>query len=239
MSPSPLLLLHIGGGTVGLLSGATAMSLRKGSRRHALAGNVFVISMLILAASGAVMAIMKFQPGNILGGTLTFYLIATAWWTAKRREGQTSIFDWAGLAVALTLATIEVTWGLQAAFSPTGMKYDYPPAPFFFLGTIAALCVVGDIRLLVRGGISGTQRLARHLWRMCFGLFIASASIFLARPHLFPVILRKTGVLYFLSFLPLLLMFFWLLRVRFKKHAIRVHIPRWNENVSIGPAGGA
>lgn len=26
------------------------------------------------------------------------------------------------------------------------------------------------------GGIRGTRRLARHLWRMCFGLFIASGS---------------------------------------------------------------
>jgi hypothetical protein len=50
---------------------------------------------------------------------------------------------------------------------------------------------------------------------MCFGLFIASLSIFLARPHLFPVLLNKTYVIPFLGFLPLILMIFWLLRVRF------------------------
>ena len=70
--------------------------------------------------------------------------------------------------------------------------------------------------MLVRGGVSGTQRIARHLWRMCFALFIAAASIFLARQHLFPDLLRRTGVLVFLSVLPLLLMIFWLIRVRFK-----------------------
>jgi cell division protein FtsW (lipid II flippase) len=62
--------------------------------------------------------------------------------------------------------------------------------------------------------IDGTQRLARHLWRMCFALFIASMSVFLARQHLFPAILRTTGVLYVLSFSPLLLMIFWLIRIR-------------------------
>ena len=81
MKFSPLLLLHICSGTLGLLSGAVAVSFLKGSRRHAVAGNVFVIAMLSLAASGAYMAIMKSQPGNILGGTLTFYLVLTAWLT--------------------------------------------------------------------------------------------------------------------------------------------------------------
>jgi hypothetical protein len=69
--------------------------------------------------------------------------------------------------------------------------------------------------MLVRNGISGTQRIARHLWRMCFALFIAAASIFLARQQIFPAFLRKTGALFLLSFLPLILMIFWLVRVRF------------------------
>jgi len=92
------------------------------------------------------------------------------------------------------------------------------------LGVVATLATIGDIRLLVRDGIAGTQRIARHLWRMCFAFFIAAGSIFLARQHLFPVIMRKTGTLYFLSFLPLILMIFWLFRVRLSKRFASV----WN-----------
>ncbi|HTA25826.1 MAG TPA: hypothetical protein VK763_20010 [Terriglobales bacterium] len=213
---SPLLALHITAGTLGMLSGFVAAFLRKGSRRHGLAGNVFVVSMLTLSATGVYLAIMKSQPGNILGGTLTFYLVATAWMAARRRDGETSMFDWAALLVVLGVAACELTFGLEAAFSRTGLKYDYPPGPYFFMGSIAVLAVTGDVRMLVRGGVSGTQRIARHLWRMCFALFIAAASIFLARQHLFPDLLRRTGVLVFLSVLPLLLMIFWLIRVRFK-----------------------
>jgi hypothetical protein len=69
--------------------------------------------------------------------------------------------------------------------------------------------------MLVRGGSSGAARIARHLWRMCFAFFIASASIFLARQQLFPAVLRRTGALILLSFLPLILMIFWLVRIRF------------------------
>jgi hypothetical protein len=85
------------------------------------------------------------------------------------------------------------------------------------LGSVALFATIGDVRMLMRGGIAGTQRIARHLWRMCFALFVAAASIFLARQHLFPAILQKTGALIFLSFLPLLLLVYWMVRVRFAK----------------------
>jgi hypothetical protein len=213
---SPILFLHILAGTLGMLSGFVAAFLRKGSRRHGIAGKVFVIAMLSLSASGVYLAIMKSQPGNILGGTLTFYLVGTAWMTARRTDNaEPGIFDWGALLVVLAVAASQITFGLEAAFSQTGLKYDYPPWPYFFMGSVALLAVIGDVRMLVRNGISGAQRIARHLWRMCFALFIAASSIFLARQHIFPAILQRTGVLYFLSFLPLLLMIFWMLRVRF------------------------
>jgi hypothetical protein len=220
MSTHPLLIFHICAGTLGLLSGAVAVSFLKGSRRHGVAGNIFVIAMMGLAASGAYMALLKSQPGNILGGTLTFYLVTTAWMTARRRDTGTGIVDWVALLVVFAVAAVDVTFGLEAANSQTGLKYGYPPGPYFFLGSVALLASIGDIRMLVRGGISGTQRIARHLWRMCFGLFIASSSIFLARPHLFPALMRKTGMLFLLSFLPLILMIYWLIRVLFTKYAM-------------------
>jgi hypothetical protein len=198
-----------------MLSGFVAVFLRKGSRRHGLAGNVFVIAMLSLSASGVYMAIVKSQPGNILGGALTFYLVATAWMTARRRDGAPGIFDWSALLIVLGVGACQLTFGLEAALSETGVKYEYPPWPYFFMGSVAVLAIVGDIRMLVRRGISGTPRIARHLWRMCFALFIAAGSIFLARQQVFPALVRKTGVLPLLSFLPMILMAFWLIRVRF------------------------
>jgi hypothetical protein len=218
---TPLLFLHIAAGTLGVLSGFVAVFLRKGSRRHGVVGNVFVISMLGLSASGVYLALMKSQPGNVLGGALTFYLVATAWMSARRRDGNPGLVDWAALLVASAVGVVNMTYGLEATISPTGMKYDYPPGPYFFLGSVALIAAAGDIRMLVRGGISGTKMIARHLWRMCFALFIASSSIFLARQHLFPALVRKTGVLFFLSFLPLMLMIFWLIRVSLSNRRAR------------------
>src|SRR6267378_3374619 len=94
---SPILVVHICGGTLGLLSGTAAMSFRKGSPRHVQAGKVFVASMLTMAVFAVYLAIKRHQPNNIGGGILTFYLIGTAWLTARRRDGETSRLDWVAL----------------------------------------------------------------------------------------------------------------------------------------------
>ena len=214
MGFSPVLFVHISSGICGLFSGAAAVALRKGSRRHALTGNIFVVSMMSLAATGVYLALLKGQPGNVLGGSFTFYLVATAWMTARRRDPGTDTFDWLALLTVLSVATVCIAYGFEASASPDGMHYRTTAGQYFFLGSVASIALAGDIRMLVRGGIDGTQRLARHLWRMCFALFVASGSIFLARQHLFPAVMRSTGALYLLTFLPLLLMIFWLIRVR-------------------------
>lgn len=217
MRLSPILLFHICGGTLGVLSGTVAIFLRKGSRRHAVAGTVFVISMLVLGASGLYMAILKTEPGNILGGAFTCYLVATSWISAKRKHVGPDIFHWGALLLVCALTIVELTLGIEAAISSTGMKYGYPPWPYLFIGFVALIAATGDVRMLIRRGISGTQRVARHLWRMCFAFFIASASIFLARTHLFPAVMRRTGALYLLSLFPVIMMMFWLMRIRFAR----------------------
>jgi len=104
---------------------------------------------------------------------------------------------------------------IEAAQSPTGTKGRSAASDFVVPFAVATLAAIGDARLLLRGGLRGAQRIGRHLWRMCFALFIASAAIFVARPQLFPALLSKTHVLLVLGIFPLALMVFWLARVLF------------------------
>jgi len=229
----PILVLHVCAGILGLLSGASAISFRKGSRRHRVAGNVFFISMLGLSVSGVYRAFMKHQMNNVFGGVLTFYLVATAWVTARRRDGETSLFDWGALLVAFAVGVVIVTYGFEAAKRPTHSIGGVPAGMFFFLGSVALLSAAGDVRMLVRGGLFGVHRIARHLWRMCFGLFIASGSLFLGQQQVFPALLRKTNVLFIPAILPLILMIFWLVRIRFTNAYKRKSMPRGGDVYSL------
>jgi uncharacterized membrane protein len=221
---SPVLLFHICAGATGVLSGFVAVFLRKGSRGHRLAGNVFFAAMLGLGASD-VLGFMKSEPTNVLAGILTCYLVTTAWMTARRRDEGTRIFDFGALLIALAVGSGYMTYGLAAVHSQTGLRDGVPAGMLFVMGSVALLAAAGDVRMLTRGGVSGARRLGRHLWRMCFALFIAAASVFMARQRLFPGILRQTGVLYLLSFLPLILMIFWLIRVRVTKAYKKMPLP--------------
>jgi uncharacterized membrane protein len=235
---SPVLVFHICAGTLGLLSGAAAMSFRKGSRRHRVTGNVFVISMLSLSSTGAYLGFMKHQTLNGLMGVLTFYLVATAWLTARRRDGKAGIFDLAALMAPLAVGASLASYGLEAANSQTGLKDGSPAVEYFIFGSMALLFAAGDVRMLVRGGVSGAQRIARHLRRMCFALFIAAGSFFLGQQQVFPAALRNSNVLFLLSILPLILMIFWLFRVRFTNAYKRESIPRGRDVYSL-PASSA
>jgi hypothetical protein len=228
MAYSLILLVHILAGTIGLLSGSAAIIFRKGSPRHVLAGKAFVAAMLTMAVGATYLAILKHQPGNIGGGILTFYLIGTGWLTARRRDGETSRFDWLLLLIPLTLGILTWTNGIKIVRSGASSQDGVPVGMTFFMGSIMLLAAVGDLRMLLRGGLFGAKRIARHLWRMCFGLFIAAGSFFFGpsnRPlrllsrvglgqHL-PVALFSPALYMILTLLPLILLIFWLLRVRF------------------------
>ncbi len=230
----PLLVFHIMAGIIGILSGTAAMSFRKGSPRHALAGKVFVISMLTMAASAVYLAFLKHQINNFGGGILTFYLVGTAWLTARRRDGETSIFDWATLLIPLAIGIGGWINGLEALRSTNGSKYGVPAGMHLFMGSVCLLAAAGDVRMLVRGGVFGVQRIVRHLWRMCFGLFIATGSFFLGQgAKVFPSFLLKTNILFVPAIVPLILLIFWLFRVRFTNAYKRMSMPRGGDVYSL------
>ncbi len=195
-----------------------AMMFRKGSGLHGAAGNVFFVSMLSMSAAGAYMAaFIKPNNGNVMGGVLTFYLVATGWMAASRRDRKVGIFDWSALLIALAIATAGATWGIQAASSPTGLKDGYPPFLYFVFASIALLFAASDIRMIVRGGVFGAKRIARHLWRMSLALLFAMMSFYPARAHLFPRWFNQTNLLYVPHVVLIGAMFFWLYRVSVRK----------------------
>jgi hypothetical protein len=50
---------------------------------------------------------------------------------------------------------------------------------------------------------------------MCLGLFIATGSFFLGQQKVMPVWMRGSPVLLALGFAPLVLLVFWLIKIRF------------------------
>ena len=218
---------HISMGLVGILSGAAALTFRKGSRAHEMVGHVFFVSMLIMASMGATLA-MTYSPnrGNVMGGGLTFYMVATAWATVRRKPGETGRMEIALALLGAAVAGAGYTFGTMAALSPTNTLDKYPPPLYFIFGSVALLLVAFDVRMIARGGVAGATRLTRHLLRMCLAMFMATASLFLGQPKVFPMAVRHSGLLPVPVVLVVVALVYSLIRIRLWPRVQRMRTAR-------------
>jgi|CXWL01.1.fsa_nt_gi uncharacterized membrane protein len=210
-----ILPIHIAAGTLGVLTGAAALLFHKGSGPHRVAGAVFVLSMLIMAASASILAVMRPQPGLVVGGLMTIYFIATAWVAGRRKDGKTGGFEIVAFLAALALALVI---GMGAYALATGeTKAPNPVFPYVLYGISSAmtLAAVADLSVILRRGLIGAQRIARHLWRMCFGLLIAVGSFAAQGAEALPPGVPRAELLASSMILVLLVMLHWLVRVLF------------------------
>ncbi len=212
-----LLFAHIGGAAVGLVSGGAAMAFRKGERPHRAAGAVFFVAMLTMSGIGAAVApfLPREQAPNTLAGVITFYLVATGWATVKRGEGEIGRFEVGAFLLAFAAAAGGAVWVWVNAHTAGGVQGPKAVAILVF-AAVAALAATCDLRVILRGGVSGASRIARHLWRMCVALFIAAGS-FAGQPKAIPEFLRGSPILFLPMIAVLGLMIFWLVRVRFSR----------------------
>ena len=212
MNHTAILSLHIGMGTLGVISGAGALMFRKGSEPHRAVGTVFVLAMVVMAATASILETMKPEPGSPVGGFMTIYFILTAWMAGRRKDGASGTFEIGASIAALALAA---SFALTAYELATGVtKAPNPIFPYVLYGIsfAMALAAIADLGVVLRGGLAGAQRIARHLWRMCFGLFISVGSFAAQGGRVLPPSIR-TEVLIASLFIVLAVMFYWLIRV--------------------------
>jgi uncharacterized membrane protein len=205
-----LLPLHILGGLTAIVAGFVAVSAHKGATPHRTSGIIFVYAMMVMSASGALMAMIRLNRGNIMGGGLTFYMVTTALLTTRPRVARV---DRGVALLGLAVGVAGCAFGFSALHSATGRLDRYPSPLYFVFGSIALLSVAGDVRMLLSHGLQGRARLVRHLWRMCSAMFMATASFFLGQAKLFPKPVRIFPLLAIPALLPLVLLLYWLVRV--------------------------
>jgi hypothetical protein len=179
--------------------------------------------MLVMATLAAYLAIAV--PGQIVNlfiGTLVFYLVATGWLAVHRREGTTGISDRIAVFVSLCLfapfgiLSFQLAAGLTPLFK-SAVPFKGPVLIAIYTFTcVLALAAIGDAKVVLAGGSSGAPRIARHLWRMCLALTLATGSAFTnGFARLLPGPYHVPPVFFFPQFLPLGLLVFWMIRVRF------------------------
>lgn len=212
-----MLLVHIVGGTLGLVSGFVALLAAKGAGLHRSSGTLFVYAMLTLGVSGALLGVAEDEPGNVVAGLLTAYFVITALTTVSPPSRGARWLDIGAMLVGLPVGLLTLADGVTLLATPES-SIDRVRAPLsVVIGASVLLCVVSDLRTIRSGGLRGSARLGRHLRRMCFALFIASGSFFLGQAQVIPEPLRIMPLLVVLAIAPLVAMVYWVWRLRTRR----------------------
>jgi hypothetical protein len=177
--------------------------------------------MLTMGISDSILAVrISLTNANVIGGLMSAYFVVTALTAVRRVTAWTRPLTAAALAVAVMLATVDVALGFQAWAAPRHRLNGVPFFMPFFLAVVTTSAAIGDLRVLRSGVLRARQRLSRHLWRMCFALFIAAGSFFSVRgrvakvlpePFTTPAMRALSVLLIFAS------MFYWLWRISSRK----------------------
>lgn len=217
------LLIHIAAGTVGLLSGYVALYSTKGATLHRRSGMAFFYAMLVMALFGIVVAAGRgVAPAlNIPAALLTMYLVVTGTTTVRPSRAGGRRLDVSAMLFACAVVLADLLF-LGRSIATGGTRADLPAFPFIMFAVVGSLAVRGDLRVIRNGPLQGPRRLARHLWRMCFALFIAAMSFFLGQAKVIPKPIRIPPLLAFPVLAVLVTMIYWMRRVRARRPAAEV-----------------
>lgn len=217
-----LLAIHVAAGALAMVLGFVALFARKGGALHRQSGLLFVCAMVVMGISASILGFRNGPvEGNAMAGLLTVYFVATALLTVRPSSPWTSRLNTTALAIAIGLAVLAAVGGVRAVNSPLvssgGVPYRTIGVMSFILAGVLLLAAAGDLRAVRFGPLRGGPRLARHLWRMSFALFIAAGSFLSIRERV-ATILPEPLTAGPLRALPIGLlfgaMFYWLWRVR-------------------------
>ena len=209
------LVTHFGAALIALAAGTIALAVAKGGRLHKRSGIVFTWAMITVGILASVLS--AYEGKSVVGGLFVCYLVITATTTVKPLPRAGRGVGVALMIFAFAMAAGMLLQGVAVWQKPHHMLAGVPAGMILFLGTVCLLAAIGDFRMILEGGLRGTRRLARHLWRMCFGLFIATGSFFIGQTKFIPAPIRVMPVLFGLGVAPLVILLYWMWRVRLRR----------------------
>lgn len=207
---------HIIAGSIGLITGFIALFVIKGATVHRRAGIAFVYSMLAMAAAGGTMAVVK-NIGvkvNVPSAVLAAYLVLTSLAAVRAPGPRSRLFTTLAMLVVIPVAVFDFLITADLLMDPPNRGFAIP---FFAFGVLSVFAIVGDIRVIRFGPLTGSKRIARHLWRMCFALLIASLSFFIGQAKVIPEPIRIMPLLAMPMLIVAATMAYWMWRVRLRQ----------------------
>ncbi len=172
MLASVLLALHIGAGSLALLTAAIAVFTPKGEKWHIMSGRVYAIAMALVFLTAVPLALLGASIFLLLIAFFSLYLVFAGWRFARNRRGHPHAVDWAATAIVLTTG---LGMGVYAGML-AGSGDSQWITMTVFAGIAVALGVVDGLYHLQRRATGG-RRISRHLTGMLAGTIATITAV--------------------------------------------------------------
>ena len=159
-----LLILHIGAGSLALLTAAIAVFTPKGQKWHVLTGRVYAIAMTLVFLTAVPLSLLGADILLLLIAFFSFYLVFAGWRFARNRRGAPHTVDWTATAIMLTTG---LGMGLYAGVLAGSGDSQWVTMAVFAAIAVALGVADGLYHRLRRA--TGGRRVSRHLTNMLGG----------------------------------------------------------------------
>lgn len=140
-----MLVLHIAGGTIALISGLVAMVTLKGSKIHRLSGKIYFWGMTAVFIGAVVVAIGHHQDFLLMVGFFSYYMTVRGYrilFLKKLNQGQKALtIDWLIISISGIFILTLLSWGTWGFLNGEGMAIVA-----LVFGAIGSSFLIADIR---------------------------------------------------------------------------------------------
>jgi uncharacterized membrane protein len=173
---SLMLVLHIAGGTIALISGLVAMLTAKGSKLHRLAGKIYFNGMTAVFVGALILAIGHHKDFLLMVGFFSYYLTVRGYrvlFLKKLSQGQKPVLiDWAIISVSAIFIIALFGWGIWALTLGVGMGVTG-----IVFGTIGSVFLFQDVKSFIRPPKEKMHWWFTHIGSMA-GSYISAVTAF-------------------------------------------------------------
>lgn len=172
MLSAVLLTLHIGAGSVALVTAVIAVFTAKGQKWHVRSGRVYAIGMTLVFLTAVPLALLGANVFLLLIAFFSFYLVFAGWRFARNRRGVPGAVDWAATAIMLTTG---LGMGVYA-----GVLFSSGDSQWVTMTVFAGIAValgVADGLYHGLGRATGGRRISRHLTSMLAGTIATVTAV--------------------------------------------------------------
>lgn len=211
------IMFHIFSGAIALFAGYAVIICPKGKASHKYLGRLYVISILVLGFTGTYIAVLRDVPLSMMNGLVLCYFVLSALNTIWQPANRINVFDKILFVIGVLLIIGFAWYSYQTTQVYGGKLGGFGIQAYLVFGSIVLFSTVADYRYIKLGGLRGSSKLIRHLWRMFFPLIMSTAAFFLGQSRHLPKTLQSIEFIMLPVVFVLLSVLYWVIKVKVTK----------------------